>query len=416
MTGFLRRPYNPDDFVDRGEITWITEAVSILAEGRQIGLRGFSLADESGMGKTWTLRHLAETVLQYNGSESTLTQPLTGNRLGKIPRVSSLYVDLLDWSSYFDGDGDPERTIKQLIIHMSRQIAHWSQTVPTGILGVNLETVSLADLRRWLEADVRRLTQESVFVLLLDQVHEAPWDLLDYLDLFLLGSLTAISCVLPVVAGRGQGYPWKSPEMQLHCESLKLKPFDESQTEQQLRKQVTDKAAQAREIHELSGGYPRLSYAIATLGEKKGLQAELDTVLEVVTEKAVRKQLTEYLGAICVLRSFDDDRMVAMMAAQGTTITRREASDVRKKLMRNSFVFWPDKGKGWVLDGSLRFTRERLLRLKDPDIFIGLHQAAYALYASWCDSYPKARETWKPEAEYHVQWTNGFESGTIPIP
>ena len=290
-------------------------------------------------------------------------------------------------------------------MRISEQISDWRQTVPTGILGVSLETVSLADLSRWLEADVRRFTHESVFVLLLDQVHEAPWALLERLDQFLLGPLAAIPRVLPVVAGRGQGYPWVSPEMQLRSEALRLKPFTEEQTQDQIRLQISedDLKVPAEKIHELSNGYPRLSYAIATLGELAGLQAELETILQVVADETTHRQMEEYLGAICVLRSFDDDRTIAMMAAQNKSITRSEAADVRKKLMRHSFAFWPEKGKGWVLDGSLRFTRERLLRLENFDLFVRLHQAAYDLYAGWCISYPKTKETWQPEAEYHAQ-------------
>ena len=225
----------------------------------------------------------------------------------------------------------------------------------------------MADLSRWLEADVRRFTRESVFVLLLDQVHEAPWALLERLDQFLLGPLAAIPRVLPVVAGRGQGYPWVSPEMQLRSEALRLKPFTEEQTQDQIRLQVVkdDLVVPVEKIHVLSNGYPRLSYAIATLGELAGLRAELETILQVVADEAIHRQLEEYLCAICVLRSFDDDRTIAMMAAQNRSIIRSEAADVRKKLMRHSFAFWPEKGKGWVLDGSLRFTRERLLRLED---------------------------------------------------
>ena len=47
----------------------------------------------------------------------------------------------------------------------------------------------------------------------------APWALLERLDQFLLGPLAAIPRVLPVVAGRGQGYRWVSPEMQLRSEA-----------------------------------------------------------------------------------------------------------------------------------------------------------------------------------------------------
>jgi hypothetical protein len=99
------------------------------------------------------------------------------------------------------------------------------------------------------------------------------------------------------------------------------------------------------------------------------------------------------------------------MAAQNKSITRSEASDVRKKLMRHSFAFWPEKGKGWVLDGSLRFTRERLLLLDDFDLAVRLHRAAYHLYIGWCDDYPKTKETWRPEADYHAAQLKNLAPG-----
>ncbi len=404
-----KRSYNSSEFVERREINVIVEAVADLAERRSVSMRAFSIADESGMGKTWTLRHLAEDVLQCDERTSfdadrpdESDRSDVGMRLSSISGVHSLYVDLKDWSSHFQGNIGPEQAIKYLVGNISLRVSRWRSATPTGISSTDdLAEVSLADLSRWLEADMRLLTRESVFVLLLDQVHEAPWNLLEYLDLYLLGPLAAIPRVLPVVAGRGQGYRWKSPEMQLHCRAVKLKPFDEKQTAEQLRRQAPGKETEAQTIHEQSNGYPRLSYFIATLGEEQGLRTELTTILDMVEG---REELEEYLGAICVLRSFDDDRTVAMMQAWGTTVTRSEAAHVRKELMHYSFAFWPEKdATGWTLDGCLRFSREGLLRLEDLDKVKNLHRAARDLYKVWYAKYPETTDVWQPEADYHAE-------------
>lgn len=417
MANDTRRPYRKAEFISRPEVGAIIKIVDDLAQGRPVDLRAFSLADDSGMGKTWTLRHLAEAVLHYDEAAIPESeQPEVGKGLCEIPGVHALYVDLLDWSYHFDGDNNPDMAIKTLIKNVSLRVSRWRNAIPTGILSTDIERVPLADLSRWLETDIRHFARESVFVLLLDQVHEAPWALLERLDQFLLGPLAAISRFLPVVAGRGQGYPWTSPEMWLHSEILKLKPFTEEQTQDQIRRQVPDEndlKVPIERIHRLSDGYPRLSYAIATLGELDGLRVELGTILQAMDE-AVVTQVEGFLEVICVLRSFDDDRAVAMRSAQGKTITRHEAAEARKKLMRYSFAFWPQRGNGWVLDGSLRFTRERLLRLENLELFIRLHRAAYLLYEDWCEKYDQTRDIWQPEADYHALRLKEFELAQDP--
>ena len=284
------------------------------------------------MGKTWALRELAETVLQYDPParvEGTppgaADPPEVGARLSRIGGVHSVYVDVLDWSAHFDCTSKEELDagLKRLLHRLSLQIAEWANTVPTGVLTVKPADGLVADFSRWLEADVRQFTHEFVLVLLLDQAHEAPWKLLELLDQHLLGPLAAIPRVLPIVAGRGQGYPFKSPEMYLHCKSIRLEPFDNEQTKAQIAKQVPDEKQRKvplDQIYGLSGGYPRLSYAIATLGADAGLRAELDTILAPVKDEALLKRLRdEYLKAICVLRSFDDDRAVMMLRRAGTS-------------------------------------------------------------------------------------------------
>ena len=83
--------------------------------------------------------------------------------------------------------------------------------------------------------------------------------------------------------------------------------------------------------------------------------------------------------------------------------------------MHHSFAFWPGRAKGWVLDRALRFTRERLLERQEPALFCRLHQLAAELYTGWYREYPKTKETWEPEAEYHREQVKLFESRAAGI-
>ncbi len=401
--------YTPVKLVERDETRRLHDIATNLVAGRVGDLRAVALACESGAGKTWFLRHLAEVGLAPNGGVLPV-----GKGLSDLPKLHALYLDLRDWP------GVPEAVTRALIIAISHQVAAWMGTIPTGTLGAGMEA-PLDDLSRWLEADVRQSVRQEALVLLVDQVYESSWSLLALLDYHLLGPIAAIPRTLIVLAGRGRGYPWASPELRLHCEEISLTPFDVEQTREQLRKQISEeKAGEAKIIHGFSGGYPRSNYAIALLGPDAGLEAEVQMLLETAPAER-RRQVREYLEALCVLRAFDDDRIPPMLTAYyDAPVYKRwsyqQAAEVRRELVGYAFATWDEAAGGWVLGRSVRFPLDSRLKKRKTAVWQRLHAAAFCMYDRWATDYPAAAATWRPEADYHAKLLRraGFDPPTCP--
>jgi tetratricopeptide (TPR) repeat protein len=391
--------YAPHLFVDRSEaIEKVHLIVADLAAGRPIDTRAIAFVSESGTGKSWLLRHLAETAITPDNQSLALGHQLSDEG------AHSLYVNLSSWDVRPENKEVLNARVRTLLIEISHQVARWMDVVPTGTLGAG-EQAPLDDLSRWLEADVRQYAEKSVLVLMLDQVYESSWSLLNLLDRYLLGPLAAIRRVLIVLAGRGRGYPWKSPELRLHTERIELKPFNPEQTREQIGKQVPDKIADATMIWELSGGYPGSNYAIARLGPDAGLEAIVQRLLASAPQER-RDQVREHLEALCVLPSFDDDRILPLLATYYNDSSYEkqlypQAVAVRKELVEHAFATWDDAAGGWVLDDAVRIAVENCMRgrREKSELFARLQGRAYELFQEWRKQYPDAAKLWGEEAD-----------------
>jgi hypothetical protein len=213
--------------------------------------------------------------------------------------------------------------------------------------------------------------------------------------------------VLIVLAGRGRGYPWKSPDLRLHTERIELTSFDPEQTREQLSKQVPAKAADAMMIWELGGGYPGNNYAIALLGPDDGLEAIVQRLLEPVSESPEdRERVRGYLEALCMLPSFDDDRILPLLATYYNDSSYAEqlypqAVAVRKELVEHTFATWDDAAGGWVLDDAVKIAIENCMKgeREKSELFARLQGRAYELFQEWRKQYPAAAELWGEEAD-----------------
>jgi hypothetical protein len=373
--GSSRTPaYSPDRFVDREEeIGLVTDKVHLLAENRPVDRRTTIFIGARGVGKSWFLAHLQE-------------------ELHRLPTTALFLLNLEKYAGC-----DPFLAVTDVLERIGALVAGQH-----GELGT-----TPAGLSRNLVQDIRLALGQQVLVLLIDHVYEADWRLLATLEDYMLGPLAEEPRVLIVMAGRGRAYPWKTPELRLKAEFVDLEPFlDVSITKEQLKRQQKATVPRAEGIHELSGGNPLFNYLLAVHDDPIiALDQVIEGMLEVVPTPQ-RLRVRNYLEALCVLRSFDEERIPTMLAAYHNDESCREwsytqARQVRQELVKRSFARWNAEQTGYVLEEPMRKLLEHYLRIARPDRWRRLHQEASKLYQEWAWSYPHAGDRWQREAEHH---------------
>jgi hypothetical protein len=391
--------YSAGKFVDReAEIEKVLSKARALAERRPVDRRTVIFIGERGTGKSWLLAHLQ-------------------NELGALPGVVVFLVSLGEYAGW-----DPIPSVVQATVRLAAvslgEYAGWDPILAVADLLKRLSAATggrreglgatLADMSRNLMQDVRQWLGEQAFVLLVDQVYESDWRLLAALEDYLLGPLAVEPRALIVMAGRGRAYPWKTPELRLKAEFIDLWPFpDESTTAEQLKRQHKKAVPRAPDIHALSGGNPLANYLLAVHDDPA---AALDQVIEGMLETvpaAQRRQVRDYLEALCVLNSFDEERIPTMLAAYYDDESYRrwsyaQARQVREELVKWAFARWDADRGGYVLDGPTRRLLERYLETARRDQWERLQNAASALYTGWAQDYPRTKERWQREVEYHI--------------
>ena len=376
--------YAPDKFVDREKkITLVMDKARPLMERRPVDRRTIIFTGERGTGKSWLLAHLQT----------------------KLRALPGLVVFLLDLGGY--ADWDP-------ILAVADTLKRLSDT--TGERREGLGT-TLAYMSRNLMQDIRPVLEKQALVLLVDQVHESDWRLLAALEDYLLGPLAMEPRVLIVMAGRGRAYPWKTPELRLKAEFVDLQPFpDVTVTTKQLKCQQRKAVPRAQEIHELSGGNPLANFLLAV---HENPATALDQVVEGMLETVPtehRRRVRDYLEALCVLRSFDEERIPTMLAAYYDDDIYRnwsyaQARRVREELVKWAFARWDAERGGYVLDELTRKLLERYLETAEHDRWERLQCAASELYKGWAREYPRTRDRWRREVQYHVYQLQTLRAG-----
>jgi hypothetical protein len=273
---------------------------------------------------------------------------------------------------------------------------------------------SLATLSRTVMEAAHRLLQEQVLVVFLDHAHEADWALLGLLEDYLLGPLAIEPNTLILLSGRGRLYRWKTPELGLKAKFIVLKPFTEDQTGEQFIKQELN-VANLQKIYQITGGNP-LGNLI--LGKYDNFQAGLShlasTILEVVPEEQ-RDNLREYMEALCVLRVIDAYRIPKLLATYKQDpkledMDYNEANRVLDQIKNAGFARYDNTLHGFVMDQLVRTIFESYIKETELKTWKRLHEAAIDLYQYWLLRYPKGRQAWQDEIDYHQKALSGNEN------
>jgi len=370
--------YDPTLFVNREpEITLVLDKATTIAAGEPVRERTIVFWGYKGTGRTWLLRHL------------------TG-LLEEMPGIKPAYIDLDLFA------GQPiEKAVRNLFAQAVGNI--WGPDSEQAALYGRTVDVPFSTVASWLTSDIAELLQKQALVLLLDHVYEADWRLLEELEKRFLVYWAIHPRVLLVMAGRGQAYPWSTPELRLWTQDCLLRPFDQNLTMKQLEKLKPDAVPRAAEIHEVSRGYPLGNYLLAarpTISE--AMQQAVDGLLE-----GVPKEERAWLEALCVLRGFDEEHISILLAAYLNDPAilgwkYPQVRQVRDRLLLTRMVRWKEEAGSWEVDEAIRPLLEKYLQQARPETWRRLHCAAYRLYEDWERKSPEERSCWQQEAEYHA--------------
>jgi tetratricopeptide (TPR) repeat protein len=378
--------YDPDLFVNREpEIKMIMDTAQALSRGEEVRNRTIVFWGYKGAGRTWLLRHIEGT-------------------LGRALDVKPLYVDLEAYAGL-----QVHQALGALFDEFAKGL--WESDAGRARLYERTKEAWPAMISPLLTDAIGSLLERQVLVLLLDHVYESEWHFIEALEERLLAPLAMHPRVLIVMAGRGQAYPWRTPELRLYTHDCHLPPFDEKLTEEQLGKQLPEAAPRTPEIHKTSHGYPLANYLLAT--RPTVAQAMQETVDGLLT--GVPAEERSWLEALCILRTFDEDHIPIFLAVyiDNPSIRQwsyRQIRQVRDRLLHTRMVRWDEQTGGWVVDGAIRPVLEEYLQETKPQLRRYLHREAYYLYESWSLQYPVEQSRWQAEVAYHIRHMPSIDS------
>ena len=389
--------YSPDLFVNREEaIQLVVNKVHRISGGTPERERVIVFEGYRGSGKSWLLQHLAREILP------------------ELPGAAAAYINL----QWYEGE-TPQTAIPKIIAEIGRAVTGANKP------GTSPDRLPLVLAAEWL---VRALDarNDTVLVLLVDSVYEAPQEILESLEKHVLGPLVVIPHVVIVMAGRGQAYPWLTLRLRFDAEYHELEPFSEVEhTREQLKKQRPNAALHADDIHKATRGYP-LANVVIPYPLAKATLAEMKTMIDLLLEPIRKPDGTwpperQHLEALCVLRTFDEERIPILLDAyNGKQVisnfalyynssgparggwTLAKAREILRGLIATKLVRWnSDAGGWWIVDQAIRELLEEYLRVVEPDRWRCCHKTAINLYQDWRARYPEEAALWEEEAEYH---------------
>jgi hypothetical protein len=102
------------------------------------------------------------------------------------------------------------------------------------------------------------------------------------------------------------------------------------------------------------------------MGLEEGINRAFDILLEGVPDEE-RQTLREHLEALSILRTFDEERMPALLAVYYADDAYRRQSplqfrSIRINLEKYSFAYWDNSKRGYVIDDAAGTIAEAALK------------------------------------------------------
>lgn len=327
--------YTPLLFVNRDpEVQLIERKITRLLEGLSASPPHTAFHGPRGSGKSWLLNYLRDYLPRVFGNQIALTfSPLDPH--------------------------DP---------HLTENVLKSACSA----LGIPLPAgASLDDISLWLTNRCRE--SERPVVMIVDELDKVPPEVLREIELYFISPLFRLPNV-PLILGSRVPTPGGrlgDVEFKRRVENQDLPPFDQTQTEDQLRKLGCDPAL-APEILEAGGGYPISNAILAQKWATDPGQA-LEECAQALLE-GVPDDLQPYFRALCVPDTIEIERMPCLLAVYfssdpshwDTQRCRRILTDmVRTHLVR--WGKWTPSGYG--MDPAVRQVLRSALQRNDPPLW-----------------------------------------------
>lgn len=268
--------YTPSLFVNRDpEVQLIEKKITRLLEGLLVSPPHTAFHGPRGSGKSWLLHHLRELLPErFDERIALIFSPL--NPL------------------------DP---------HLAKNVLKSACSA----LGVPLPAgASLDEISLWLTNRCRE--SKRPLVIIVDELDKVPPEVLKDVELYFISPLFRLPNVLLILGSRvpAPGGRLGDVEFKRRVENQDLPPFNQTQTEDQLRKLGCDPAL-AREILEAGGGYP-ISNAILAQTWATDPGRALEECAQALLE-GVLDDLQPYFRALCAPDTIEIEHMPCLLAA-----------------------------------------------------------------------------------------------------
>lgn len=131
---------------------------------------------------------------------------------------------------------------------------------------------------------------KTVPIILVDSIYECPEIISIEIEKYVLAPLLTSEHVFLVLSGRGKRPAWSRPELQ-NAEIFDLPPLLEEHVKEQLEKMKSARAAEYRQIADLSDGYPLI---VRVMGEsKKDLTNALNDAIDIIIQDVLPKNVND---------------------------------------------------------------------------------------------------------------------------
>ena len=277
---------------------------------------------------------------------------------------------------------------------------------------------------------VTGLLDRYIPILTFDATEKADEELLDWLEKRVIYPIIRTNRAVFVFTGR-RWHRWKIFEVRRRVEPIELHPFDRKKEEsvEQLTKLDVKKAESlARAIYEYAFGHPLASKAIfkelrklvagPELLDERVLEANLDTIKEVILHEVIEKQFLGELGehnylepllwGICILRKFNPTPLrhftVQFIDAEYEQKPGGFYLDAIRDMQDTTLVQWNSAAGGYILGPVVRRIMGKNLYMREPEKFLRWHREAVTLYDGWIEQYPRNTVGFLIERTFHRAW------------
>jgi hypothetical protein len=361
-------------FVNReNEIAFVRQKLERVLDGETLEKRTTIFTGEHGMGKSWLLYrlqeslHSAKVATHYFNLEHYFIQPAIEQS------TQQLYADI--WQALFKTVMPKPSSLEQAA-------------------------------RLLITATKEQLLPHKVLVLLIDTVYEAPPPFLMMLEDYLLSAFAIEPKVLLVLAGRGREYVFRAPELRLRADFITLLPFTQTITQAQLQCQLPSKADDAAQIYAVTRGNPKANGLLAGSDYSPvAFNPLIDEMLAPI-DPIKRTEIRTYLEALAIPRRFDYSHVPYLLAAYHAEesykqLSRRQVRGMFDELLDPGLIYWNTTQLAYTIHESTRNILLQYLKATQVERWRRLHLACVNLYQMWVAGRPRNWEQWQAELGYH---------------